>query len=427
MSDAADTRLAGADTREQFPRLLGIFASWRLLAYGYTLAVGYAVFALYGCWLGVWLVNKEGVPLYHDFTCAFVAGLQALHGNIASIYAPAEFISAQEALVGTGHVLFSNWPYPPTYFLILAPLATLPYVAAFLIWGVLTLFGYVTVVYLIVRRPPAIAVALASPFAAWNFIAGQSGALTASLIGAALLALERRPVLAGVFIGCLTYKPQWGILIPVALVAAGQWRAIPSAAAMTVILVGLSVAAFGIDAWTEFPRGFLAQADLNLFATSARWELSQSIYSFVRYLQGGATVAWLAQGTTTIGTAVVVWLVWRSRVRYALKAATLSAAALIATPYAYAYDLAAIAIPVAFLATDQMDRGLLRGEQTTLLVLFAASLSILIMAGKAPGAALILIALLCLILRRALYRSEMPAAAERLRDRRLPLSTPSKP
>src|SRR5437868_12765567 len=97
---------AEPDACRKTPRLLGIFAAWRLLAYGYTVAVGYAVFALYGCWLGVWLVNKEGVPLYHDFTCAFVAGLQALHGNTASIYIPAEFIKAQEALVGTGHVLF---------------------------------------------------------------------------------------------------------------------------------------------------------------------------------------------------------------------------------------------------------------------------------------------------------------------------------
>jgi hypothetical protein len=165
---------AGREPRREALRLLGIFAAWRLLAYGYTLAVGYAVFALYGWWLGVWLVNKEGVPLYHDFTCAFVAGLQALHGKIASIYVPAEFIRAQEALVGTGHVLFSNWPYPPTYFLILAPLATLPYVAAFLIWGVLTLFGYVTVVYLIVRRPPALLYRRLAVWH-WNFIAGQSG------------------------------------------------------------------------------------------------------------------------------------------------------------------------------------------------------------------------------------------------------------
>ncbi len=192
-------------------RPLGVFAVWRLQAYGYTLAAAYAVFVFYLYHLGVWLLNKKGVPVYHDFTCAFVAGWLALHGQIASIYLAAAFKGAQDALVGTGHALFSNWPYPPIYFLILAPLATLPYVAAFLTWGVVTLIGYVAVVYLIVRRRPAIAVALASPFAAWNFIAGQSGALTAGLIGAALLTLERRPVLAGVFIGCLTYKPQWGI------------------------------------------------------------------------------------------------------------------------------------------------------------------------------------------------------------------------
>ena len=39
---------------------------------------------------------------------------------------------------------------------------------------------------------------------------------------------------------------------------------------------------------------------------------------------------------------------------YALKAATLSTAALIATPYAFAYDVAAIVVPAAFLATDQL-------------------------------------------------------------------------
>jgi hypothetical protein len=98
-------------------------------------------------------------------------------------------------------------------------------------------------------------------------------------------------------------------------------------------------------------------------------------------------------------------------VRYVLKAAALSAAALIATPYAFAYDLAAIAVPVAFLAKDQMDRGLLRGEQTTLLVLSAASLALFALAGKMPGGALILFALLWLILRRAVYDGANPVVS----------------
>jgi hypothetical protein len=74
-----------------------------------------------------------------------------------------------------------------------------------------------------------------------------------------------------------------------------------------------------------------------------------------------------------VSAALIVRLVWRSQIRYALRAATLSAAALIATPYAFAYDMAAIAIPVAFLVKDQIGYGMLRGEQTTRAALFGAT------------------------------------------------------
>ena len=67
----------------------------------------------------------------------------------------------------------------------------------------MTLLGLIVVVYLIIRRRPAIALVLASPFTAWNFLAAQNGFLTGSLLGPSLLFLESRPVLAGVFIGCL--------------------------------------------------------------------------------------------------------------------------------------------------------------------------------------------------------------------------------
>jgi hypothetical protein len=82
---------------------------------------------------------------------------------------------------------------------------------------------------------------------------------------------------------------------------------------------------------------------------------------------------------------------------------------LIATPYAFDYDLAAIAIPVAFLARDQIDRGLLRGEQTVMIALFFGSLSILPSAGRAPIGAPVMLALLCLILRRVLHYREQCA------------------
>lgn len=396
---------------------LGIFAPWRLQAYGYTLAALYAaIFYMYRA--GIWLLDGKGVLLYQDFTNMFVAGWQALQGHATSVYDPFEHTVAEDLIVGAGQARFSVWAYPPTYFLILAPLAMLPYVAAFLTWGLVTLVAYLAVVFLIVRRRPAIALALASPFTFWNLLAGQGGFLTATLLGASLLSLQRRPVLAGVFIGCLTYKPQWGILIPVALVAARHWRAFAAAAGATALLAGISIAAFGAGPWEAFPRDLLAQAGINLsvdpeilslrYDPKTQWQYHQTVLGLVRAVHGGASLAWLAQGATTAGCAVVVYLVWRSPVRYALKAATLSAAALIATPYAFGYDMAAIAIPVAFLATDQIQNGLRRGEQTLLLILFGASL--LSNLERLPLEPVVVVILLCIILRRAVRPGERPAA-----------------
>ena len=409
MTEMIGSLNAAGPSREQSSRPLGIFfANWRLQAYGYTLAVVYAAIFLYLYSLGLWLLNKNGAPVYSDFTNMFVAGWQALHGNAASAYDPVAHVKAQDALVGAGHASFSLWPYPPTYFFILAPLATLPYVAALLIWCLTTLLACVAVVYGIVPRRPAIALVLASPFTVWNILAGQSGFLTTALLGAALVSLERRPVLAGVFIGCLTYKPQWGMLLPVALIAAKEWRVIASAATTTALLAVASIAVFGIGPWEAFPRELLAQAGINLSASPdllnlrfdprAKWQYYETIFGLARALQSSASLAWLAQGLVTIGSAIIVWLVWRLPTRYALKAATLSAAALVATPYAFGYDMAAIAIPVAFLARDQIQCGLLKGEQTMLLGLFGASL--LCNLEPLPLEPVVVIMLMGLVLRR---------------------------
>jgi arabinofuranan 3-O-arabinosyltransferase len=406
MSEALRTVQAQASLDQNAPRILGVFARWRLLAYGYTFPVFYAAFFIYLYSRGLWLANESGAPVYHDFTSFWVAGWQALHGETASLSDQAAFNEVQDNFAGLGRSHYSLLSYPPTFTLILAPLAMLPYFAAFLTWQSVTLVCCIAIVYLIVRRQPAISLTLASPFAAWNFIIGQNGFLTASLLGSSLLLLERRPVLAGMFIGCLTYKPQFGILFPVALIAASRWRACVSAALTAVFLAAASAAAFGVDAWAAFPRTLFAQGSETMFGSSEWGFLFQTVYGLILVLHGGTALAWLAQGLVAAGVGIVVWLVWRSPIHYALKAATLSAGALIATPHALAYDLAAIAIPVAFLASDQIRCGLLRGEQTTMIALFLASLAVIPTAGKAPVGAVILVALLCLILRRALRQRE---------------------
>ena len=63
-------------------RPLGIFAPWRLCAYGGTLAVLYGVVLLLFYRAGIWLVNSEGEPLYSDFILPWLVAVQALHGQL---------------------------------------------------------------------------------------------------------------------------------------------------------------------------------------------------------------------------------------------------------------------------------------------------------------------------------------------------------
>jgi hypothetical protein len=404
MSETLEVLGTGAGSEQKRVHSLGILAPARLYAYGFTLAAVYLVMGMSFYVTRIWFLGHDGLPIYTEFTNFWAAGLQALHGEAASLYVPAEFTKVQEALVGAGHFVYSIWPYPPTFLLFLAPFSALPYFAAFLAWDLVTLLGCITVVCSIVRRPAAIALVLASPFTARVLLCGQDGLLTASLLGASLLFLERRPVLAGMLIGCLTYKPHLGILFPLALAAASQWRAFASAAAAAVLLAVASAVAFGTIAWAEFPRQIIEEADASVFYDNNIG--LQTVHGLIRVLHGGATVAWLAQVVTIVGVALIVWLVWRSRMRYPLKAATLSVAALIASPHTFVTDMAALAIPIAFLADDQIRYGLLRGEQTMLIALFGAGLAMLLERGFAPIGPLVMIAVLYLVLRRDLSWSE---------------------
>jgi Glycosyltransferase family 87 len=422
MSGALVTLRPWAGHHNRPPRILGLFAGWRLQAYGCALAAVYAGLLLHFYLAGAWIIDRAGMPVYSDFTVAWVAGIEALWGKPALIYEPAEFIRIQSALLGPRDFFYPNWPYPPTFLLVLAPFGALPYFDAFIAWDIATLLGCIVVVYLIVRHRPAIALLLASPYTLWNFLAGQNGFLTASLIGASLLSLERRPVLAGVLMGCLSYKPQFGILFPIALAASNQWRALASAAVAAALLAGASIVVFGTGVWIAFPRGLVIQGGLNLFADpDSNWGLLQTVYGLIRDLRGGTAAAWAMQAVTTVGVAITVWLVWRSEARYALKAATLSAATLIATPYAFAYDLAAITIPIAFLASDQIRHGLLWGEQTTLLALFGAVFTVLVIFadkpvgttfGAVPLGPIVMITLLGVVLRRAFCRGDSEQFSE---------------
>jgi hypothetical protein len=94
--------------------------------------------------------------------------------------------------------------------------------------------------------------ALACPASAINAIDGQAVFLVAALIVGGFGLLERRPYLGGLVLGLLTFKPQFCILVPIALIAAGQWRALLASGLSALAMMIASGLIFGWDLWVRW-------------------------------------------------------------------------------------------------------------------------------------------------------------------------------
>jgi Glycosyltransferase family 87 len=117
-------------------------------------------------------------------------------------------------------------------------------------------------------------------------LVGQTGFLTAALIGGTLYLIPTRPVLAGICLGLLTYKPQFGLLFPIALIVAGHWRVFVSASVMAIAMFVVSWLAFGTESWLAFFHWLPRSSQAILTESKATWWKLQSIYSMVRYFGG---------------------------------------------------------------------------------------------------------------------------------------------
>ena len=218
---------------------------------GLTLALGYLV-VLGGTFLkGDFLLDQERRPIANDFVNVVAAGRLALDGNAAAAYDWPTHKQAEVRAIGHDFDDYYGWHYPPTFLFVAAALATLPFVAAAIVSLVATLAAYVAAMTGILGRT-GIFVALGFPAALWNVTAGQNGFLTAALVGGTLGLLERRPALAGICLGLLTYKPQFGLLFPLVLIADRRWLTIAVAAAVAATLAALSWLAFGATSWQAF-------------------------------------------------------------------------------------------------------------------------------------------------------------------------------
>ncbi len=329
---------------------------------GLALALAYMIGLAGAALQGYWLYDAQGQPIANDFVNVWAAGDLALHGRAPDAYDWTLHKAAEVRAVGHDFKNYYGWHYPPTFLFAAAGIALMPYMVAALAWLAATLCAYAIAVRAIVGHNAGIFVALGFPAVLWNAAAGQNGALTAALIGGTLSLLDHRPALAGICLGLLTYKPHFGLLFPIALIAGARWRVIAVAGLVTVVMVALSVIVFGRASWQAFFDWMPVTTRVVMGEGAADWRRLESLFGLVRVLGGSETLAWSAQTALALMLAAGIAWLWRSRAEFEVKAAALSCAALLATPYIYMYDQVMLAIPVAFLLRLALARGFFWSE-----------------------------------------------------------------
>lgn len=348
-------------------------------------------------------IDRNGKPLGTDFSNIYAAGTLIWQNRAADAYDPALQHAAEIAVFGGRDVPFYGWHYPPFFLVIAALVATVPYLWGLAVWQIGTFIAYCAAMRAILPRRETLLVATAFPAVFINLGHGHNGFLTTALLGGALLHLDRRPWLAGILIGLIAYKPQFGVLIPLALLAGGYWRGIAGAALTVLALIALSTFIFGTGIWHAFAESTKFTRDIVLEQGGTGWEKIQSIFSAMRMWGAELPLAYVAQGALAIGLAASLAWLWRSNSAFSLKASALAIASLLATPYVLDYDLMVLAIAIAYFVSHGLKHGFKSYEINIVAAAWIVPLLTRTVAGAIdlPLGLLVMLAFYVIVIRRA--------------------------
>ncbi len=278
----------------------------------------------------------------------FLAAARAFFtGNLSHIYDQAWITQAVNT--GFAHWLsgpepFPLFPYPPVFLMLVLPFAKLP-VGWSLALSQLATFG---VLALAVRRLAAdrasyvflVGALMLCPAASNTVLAGQNAFLSLALMAGGVLCLKDRPLLAGALLGLMIFKPQYFLLLPVALLAGRDRRALAGMAVAALLFVAASALLFGPGLWWDWVNVYLhPQHTMAVNATDWGHMWDESVSTCVTLLGAPGWLAKAVQGLAMLAAAGAVWRAFRRDLPAGIRLAILLPAALLASPHVSPYDL----------------------------------------------------------------------------------------
>jgi multidrug transporter EmrE-like cation transporter len=332
-----------------------------------------AIFGLAGSvgWV-FYVVGLKGLP-GQDWMVFYTAARAYLDGNLALIFNGEWLTAALNHRFADWMAIplhLQPWVYPPSFLLLFLPFGVLPAEASFALFqGVGFIAAVVAVLYYTKSRDARQLLILSlvlCPAVPFNVMTGQNAFFTIALLVGGFGLISRHPILGGALLGVLTYKPQFCLMVPIALVAAGQWRALASAAAVSLGIALASAAVFGVDLWRAWLELVTGGEQYRGWAATGRSN-GISVYACAKLLGAPAMLANLLQIAAFGAAAGCVYRAFRRSADHPLSFALLLAATMLAAPHASAADAMLLGLSASlFLATATA--GKLRSLQAVLAI-----------------------------------------------------------
>ena len=296
------------------------------------------------------MVLANGQPVFGDFIAFWSAGRAALEGHADDVHIRA-LIAQYHQIAAPGVAYVAPWNSPPTFLMIAAALALLPYPAAALTFLTLGALIYAAAVRAILPDSRLFIFAITLPAALYHLGSVQTGLLVAGVSGLALAWLDKRPHAAGALIGLLAVKPHLALLWPLMLALSGRWRAFVAAAASTSAFIALAGIVFGFDAYARFFESLASTQNLvtsQLITTPAY----ASLYASLLQLGAPQPLALGAHALLAVGALALASSIFLRGDR-ATAGAALCSATLIILPYSFFYDFTLLALGAALLGAPR--------------------------------------------------------------------------
>ena len=305
----------------------------------------------------LWVWVFAGDPA-QDWMVFYTAARAYFDGNLPLIFDGQTLTAALNQRFAAWLAMPLNlhpWVYPPSFLLLFAPFGMLPPLASLIVFmasGFVALLA-ATLLYA-GRGQPRWIVAFSlvlCPAVPFNVMTGQNAFFTSALLVGGFGLIKRHPVMAGALLGILTFKPQMWLMVPVALLAARQWRAIGSATASALAVALLSLAIFGPEIWRAW-FGLMTGTDEAYRAWVTNGRLNGiSVFACVSWLGASPAAANLAQAVAIAIAAAFVYRVFRRPDPGALQLAVLLAATMLAAPHVSTSDAVLLALATSLFVT----------------------------------------------------------------------------